>query len=332
VLPTALWLVLTYGWRKSVSRLAAIGAAAIVVAAPWLIHTTRTWGSPLRSDLDLLMSAHVDSWRYGDEFVRASHLPTPPPPVTQVLRQQPRLFAVHSAQGARAALRELVRGAADSSYLAAALLALIALLVAFRSPGVWRHPVFLAALAYIALFTAAMSPGGKHTEARYWALIYLVFAAALVTGLFRLGAEFRAGHRGWLHVGALTLASLYLAVSLTRSDYRMARFALSVNPQRRDFIEAASLINRTIAKGAPVVVGHYPYYYTAATGAQALSIPASSDDFLFSYMRKYHAGYVFLSREELDFWRPSWSSGRGPAFLQPIPAPPGYYLYRFTGT
>jgi len=71
---------------------------------------------------------------------------------------------------------------------------------------------------------------------------------------------------------------------------------------------AAAEVNRRFARGAPVVVGMTPYFYSIETSAVSLNFPDAPDDYLLRYMDRYRAQYVFLTREEIDYWRPAWRS------------------------
>jgi hypothetical protein len=57
-----------------------------------------------------------------------------------------------------------------------------------------------------------------------------------------------------------------------------------------------------------VVVGLEPYFYSVETSASGISFPESDDDFLFRFMDRYGARFIFLTDEELQLWRPQWRS------------------------
>ena len=82
----------------------------------------------------------------------------------------------------------------------------------------------------------------------------------------------------------------------------------SEDPDLVAYRAAAADVNRRFARGEPVVVGLTPYFYSIETSAVSLNFPDASDDYLLHYMDRYHARYVFLTGEEIDYWRPAWRS------------------------
>jgi hypothetical protein len=100
-------------------------------------------------------------------------------------------------------------------------------------------------------------------------------------------------------------------------------------PGKSAYLEASVRLSRGLAGGTPVVVGNYPYLYSLVTGTQALSIPYSDDAFLQSYMRKYHARFVFLTVAERRFWRPDWEKAL-PLFLAVRDTTGGFLVYEAT--
>jgi 4-amino-4-deoxy-L-arabinose transferase-like glycosyltransferase len=324
-----LWMA--HGWKKGASRLAMLGFVAAAVASPWLIHTARVWGSPLRSDNGIVMGAYVNTWKSSATFNRETHRPVPPPPYTKVLLENPGVFLAHYLAGFRPAVRELIRSTTDSDYVAAAVLALLATLIALYSPGTLRTPGFLGTLVYGAIFLAFEALGGAGAEGRYYILLQALFAAWLYTSLFKVWQEVRAGRRDWLCLGIVALWILYGAILLPRHDYELARDRRAVAPQNMEYMRMAERVNRDITNDAPVIVGDHAYYYTISTGAQALSIPESGDDYLRSYMKKYHVNYIFLSDAERQFWKPSWTQAGGlPQFIRLRANFDKYHVYQKT--
>jgi len=90
----------------------------------------------------------------------------------------------------------------------------------------------------------------------------------------------------------------------------------------RQWVEADTGENRgwmrdaadaTLTNHEPVVMGFYPYFYTYDTGAQALSISESSDEYLMKYdeylmkyMDQYNCRWIILTYREISFWKPDW--------------------------
>jgi 4-amino-4-deoxy-L-arabinose transferase-like glycosyltransferase len=325
------WLWLAHGWKRGASRLAILGLAAAATASPWLIHTARVWGSPLRSDNGVVMNAWLNTWKSGATFNRETHRPVPPPPYSKALLENPSGFLAHYVAGFRPAATEFIRSTSDSDYLLAAALALLATLITLYSPGALRTAGFLATLVYGAIFLGFEALGGAGAEGRYLILLQALFAAWLFSSLYTVWQEFQAGRRDWLRLGAVALGILYLAILLPRHDYEVARSRRAVTLENREYMRMAEQVNRDITHNAPVIVGDHAYYYTVSTGAQALSIPESTDGYLLSYMKKYHANYIFLSDAERRFWKPSWTQEGGlPEAIQLRANFGKYYVYQKT--
>ena len=326
------WLWLAHGWKRGALHLAVLGLAAAAVSSPWLIHVARVWGSPLRSDNSMVLSTWVNAWKHNSTFIRETHRPVPPPPYTKVLLENPADFLAHYLAGFRPSIRELIRSTSDSDYLAAVALGMLAMLITLYDPGALRTPEFLATVVYGAIFLGFEALTGGGAEGRYLVLLQALFAAWLFTSVYKVWLEFRAGRRDWLRLGIVTLGTLYVAILLPRHDYEVARSRRAVDHQNAEYMRMAERVNLDITHNAPVIVGDHAYYYTVSTGAQALSIPESSDDYLLSYMKKYGANYIFLSDAERQFWKSSWTRvGGTPEFIQLRANLGKYYVYQKTG-
>jgi hypothetical protein len=340
VLPgLGIWVLFTQGWRKAVPRMALFGLIAAAVATPWLIYSAKLWGSPLHSNTGSMMSAHVDSWKYGNEVTRAFHSPVAAAPYIEVFKQDPVRFVSHCLGGAVAATRELFRSTQGSMGVAVLptagralslgiLLALGIVAVIYR-PRVWRSPAMISVIVFSAIFVAFLSMGGVWAEGRYFLMIHVLFVAWLCVTLWDIWREYRGGGRPPLYTTALAAAALYAAVLLPMSDYRDARYQRSPNPERVEYARTVKNLDDTLLHGSPVIVGNYPFYYSFATKAQALAIPSSTDEYLLDFMDQYHADHVILSTSEQAFWRPTWTAGMLPVGLQVLGVGSrGYYIYK----
>jgi len=91
-------------------------------------------------------------------------------------------------------------------------------------------------------------------------------------------------------------------------------------------------LDETITHGSAVVL-YAPYFYSFDTGEQALSIPASGDEFLLQYMDRYRARWIFLTEQELSFWKPEWFGGTKlpPGICVRIILPEGKLFERIAG-
>jgi hypothetical protein len=318
VLPGLLvWAPMALGWRKAIPRMVVLAGAAAVVAAPWLIYSKKLWGEPLHSNAAAMTAAHVDSWQYGRMVTRGFHKPTPARPPAEVFKENPGRFVSEWARGIVPVLRELLRSTQGSVGVAVlptggraaslgVLVLLAAIAVLFR-PAVLRHPMTISIGAFTAVFVAVLSMGGTWTEGRYFILNHVFFVAWTGVTLYEIAKEYHGRRWPPLYVAGFALAALYIAVLLPISDYRDASYQRSVNADVAAYAQAARSVNEAITRAAPVVVGDYPYYYSAATKAQALAIPEATDEYLLSFMDRYAATHVVLSEKEREFWRPAWA-------------------------
>jgi hypothetical protein len=340
VLPgLAIWLLLTLGWRKATVRLVMIGLAATVISSPWLMHTAKVWGSPLRSDNGLLFASHLESRNFDGWTVRVWHRPVKPPPVGEVVKQHPFMVVNRILRGYVKVFRETVRGSAGvqgftvwnvTSILLLASLSVIALI---HDPGQYKTPTFIAILTYAATFTPVLAIAAPYYfESRYMILFYAVSVGWLMTTLSKVVVEFVRGQRDLLHVTVLGILVLYFVGLVPRSDCEIAAYLRSPDPYTLEYMQAAETLNSTIAHGAPVVVGFHPYFYALWTGSQALGIPESDDRYLLQFMKKYRAKYILLNDDELKFWRPAWISEAEPAPGIRLARSLGrYYVYEVIG-
>jgi hypothetical protein len=256
-------------------------------------------------------------------------MPDAPVPAGAIFRQDPVRFVKHYLRNAPACAGELIRSTAEASYAAAALLALLAIVCARWQRLSPRDPSLVSIVLYTAVFIFFLAVQVGGTTGRYFNLVDALLAVWLAICVRGAASAWAKGQRGFWPAAAFVLAALYLVVGLAPSDLRVVRDRRAVNPFLVQYTRAASLTDRQIAHGTPVVVGFYPYIYTVATGAQALTIPEASDDYLRLYMDKYHARTVLLSDAERAFWRPAWQTGAGvPQWLHPLGEEGGYWRYR----
>jgi hypothetical protein len=109
----------------------------------------------------------------------------------------------------------------------------------------------------------------------------------------------------------LALSALWWLGWTPYRDIALARQLMKCDDERIANQALVRDVDSRFTHGQPVVVGYHPYFFTQATHAPALAIPASDDAFLLGYMRKYHAHFVLLTRAERDFWRPAWRHPEG---------------------
>ncbi len=310
---TAMWMWRTHGWRKAITRGALVGSAALAVCTPWLLHTAKTWGSPLRSDNDYLMSIQAyTADLYNGAVERAWHSPATPAPFGQIVIEHTGAVTRRWLRGLVPFAKTVVRGGAAGSYPAAALLAILAAAIALQNRRSLATPGALGFLVYVATLVVLLAFSGTWMESRYFIAAYVVFSAWLIWGIFEAFRTFLENRRNFFSAGIAAAAASCFVFFFVPADLAIAREQRSPDLKENvPYMRVARLVNENIAHGGPVVVGHHPYLYSVATGAQALSIPESDDEYLLSYMRKYRARHVLLSEEELAFWRPAWTSSGG---------------------
>lgn len=330
----AVWLLMTFRLRGAAARLLLIASSAVLVCSPWLMHNKHVWNSPFRSDNGLILASHLESRNYGDRVVRVWHLPEAPPSALHAIETAPKLVMIRTAMGGIRAVREFIRAAGGPGGITASnifrlsVLFGLTLLAFLQSPGILRSAGFISLAVYSIMMIGVIAPQSEYTESRYFALIYTLFAVWLAAQLwnrFTSRAPVRSGGAAWAEV---TMAVIFMGLCIAPADYELARYMRSVDTEALAYMDAAQVLNRTVAHGSPVVVGNHPYFYTMVTGSQALSIPQSDDPYLLRYMAKYHARYIFLSEEERNFWKPGWESGNGAANgIHARPKIGPYYVY-----
>jgi 4-amino-4-deoxy-L-arabinose transferase-like glycosyltransferase len=330
VIPAVLvWALMVYGFRKAVSRTALMAVVALLVCAPWLIHTTKTWGSPLRSDSGYMLSTHAYyAWTFNPfSHVRAWHSPTPPLSFGELIRKYPREVAMRWVKNLVPAARIMVSGSVGRSIPCLALLLIVTLLVGFRERRAFLSVEGAACLVYFLTFFGALSISGPFMEPRYFILGYVLFASWLFSRLLQLGASVASGNREPPAMAAVAVAVCYGVFFLLPIDYEVARRGRCPDlVENVPYQRAARMFNERIIHGKPVIVGDHPYLYSIYTGGQALSIPESDDKYLVRYMRKYGARHILLSEEERAFWRPGWADSL-PEDIELVDQADGYFLY-----
>jgi hypothetical protein len=145
-------------------------------------------------------------------------------------------------------------------------------------------------------------------------VLAVFFALLLTAGAVWAAAGWRAAGPGGraLRLALLGLSAVLWLGFVPYRDAVLLRRGAAVNPEQEAYLALCREVNERYGRGRPVVVGYQPYFYTLATSAPSLSIPESDDAYLLAYMRRYHARHVFLTREELAFWRPAWLGPGGP--------------------
>lgn len=328
VIPAVMvWMLLMFGWRKTISRGLLLGAAGFIVCLPWFIHNYRTWGNPFRSDNGYLLATHgYYTEAYGIEPPRIWHMPTAPEPLGKMARQHPGVVIRRWLKNLVPFTRIIVSGAAARSIPALALLVMLTGMLAVRYRRDFWGPEAVAFLVYMAAFYAGLSLIGAYLEPRYMMLGYLLFAVWLFHGILRSALELQS-QRSPMAITVVAVGGLYIVGFLLPSDYAAATVSRSISTAENEpYSRTARLLNNEVTHGAPTIVGDHPYLYTTFTGAQSLCIPNADDAYLLTYMRKYKAQFILLSDPEREYWRPDWKNGP-PAGISVIRREGAYTLY-----
>jgi hypothetical protein len=325
------WMVLALGVRKTAVRAALMTVVGLAICSPWLIHTARTWGSPLRSDGDYMFSTHAYYAHKFEPFsaVHVWHTPTPPLKPGEVIRLYPGEVWKAWSSKVWMSFKMILAGACYKSIPALGVLLLLAALVAWRERRSLWSPEAAAFLVYFLTFFAAVSILGPYLEPRYFIFGYTLFAAWLWMHLLRMASSVPGGERSPGVSAPLVLAGGFLVLFLLPQGYHVAQEARYPNPGLERYRQAALRFDHDVVHGAPVVVGFHPYLYTMYTGAPALGIPNADDAYLLRYMEKYGARHVLLSEYERGFWKPAWNAGPPPG-LRLVRESNGYFLYERT--
>lgn len=299
------YLVLKHRSWLALRRLAEIAIAAVIVASPWLIHTKIQWGSYLRSDSEYAVVQNLAADKFhGSSLFRFWHSPEPPPRLTAFIRESPAAFARHVATGAvKVARRTLSWWSLGSIPVAAFMAACIAVW------GLGRGRFLTPEAAGVAVFAAAsfglLAIRADSFEERYIAPVTVFYALFSALGAWRLWQLAGTPERRAVAAAAIGIVWGLLIPSRAWQTYV---HTYRSSPSLVAYRSAASEVDRRFARGTPVVVGNEPYFYTVETKRVALSIPDGPDDVLLRYMDKYGSRFVFLTGQELDFWRPAWRS------------------------
>lgn len=322
------FLLLQESPRGAARRGARLAAAALVVVLPWLIHTTVVWGSPLRSDASYYLWQHYHAIRHNDgNVVVYWHSPDTPPSMAEVLRNEPgeltefywsKLKHMPKAIGVGWFSGGQEVGAAESldNVQAAALLGALFLAAAGLAVAKWKRerlltPPRVAGAVYVATVILALAPRGETLEIRYFTPPSILVALFVMSGtLSAVDLVLRGRILARLVGCVLVLAAAVFWLDYVRPrDVYVAKALYTRNDWTAWQLDIARKVDAEYLHGQPVVVGHFPYYYTFATGAPSLAMPAADEAYLMRYMERYGVRHVFLLDSEMG-WRWDWVQGR----------------------
>ena len=299
----ALWMVRRRGLTRGLTGGVLIGAASLIVATPWLVHTARVRGGPLVSDASYywLMDYHAAHTNRGvDQYFRSME---PPPSGATVLRTDPAGLLSFGLRGAGTTVKRALGGLAEWDKVAALAL-LLALGAGAMSLAKSALSLEVVAGALVWLLTvAALAVRGPSVEARYFS-VGNTFLCLLLLVPF---ATTLTGWRRWLRAPI----AVYVAVTLVPQDLRLTRFMLTPDSSLAGFRAYAQEVARTMPDSS-AAVSHLPYLFAYHTGRRAVSPPYPGKPLLLEVMGRYHASVVMLPTDSLGYFYPG-----SPAALAP---------------
>jgi len=321
MLPAALVLLIgKEGWPAACRRLGVAGLVAVLVCSPWLWHTYVVWGQPLRSDASYYLLQDYLAKRHGNDIERFWHSIDTPPSLGELARREPGPLLRHWLAGLPVTMYTLVAKFSYGNWLMAGLLVMLSLYAIGKFvfiPELRRRflPELTASVLYGLTLVGVFALRYRSLETRYFAVLALLLALLLAATVWALAEELGAGRR--MVAGPLLLAAGgFWLVFVPFLDVRHFFESRLPQPERAEYFALAPQVNARFGDQGPMVVGFAPYFYTLATGAPALAIPEADDDYLRAYMERYGARYVFLTRKEINFWKPHWLQPGGlPAWL-----------------
>jgi hypothetical protein len=299
----AVYLFMRFRPRDAVARGAMIGVGVIVVATPWLLHTKAVWGSYLRSDASYSIVQDFATEKYGS-VVKFRHATEPPPTLTAFVREAPAAAARRIATGTLKVTKRTL-GWWSLHNIFVALVMGIGLLAWCLNPRRLLSPEGVGLIVFGACTLVMLGILGDSFEERYvqtFTVLYALFALLGYVELWRQ-VQSRSAH--------LVLAAAFVivwAVIIPLRAIDAYRYWYATDPALVAYRSASAEVDRRFAQGTPVVVGLDPYFYSIETFTPAINFPDASDEFLFRFMDRYGARYVFLTASELELWRPSWRS------------------------
>lgn len=312
ILPGLLWWV----WRTRTRREAATASlifalTALLIAAPWLVHTQQTWGSALRSDAGYYLLQDYFARPFAGDVTKFWRSLTPPPSLLQILSSDAKGFLLHTISGAPRLMVNLAAGLAEGSHWAALLLFALLVLATVYSRRHWRNPEFQAGFLIVAATTFSLLLRARTLEIRYFsvATVLLVLWMLLpLRGYFSIQSTTpRRRLRLPLAVGLV----LYALVFLTTQDRHSFHELTQISPE----VSAYRTLAQEVAHAFPderAVITNQPYFYTYYTKRPALSPPHVGKPELLRFMEQYSVQLLLLPTGGLDYYYPGFPASLAP--------------------
>lgn len=279
-----------------------IGAGGLLVASPWLLHTKRVWGSYLRSDAGYSIVQDFATDHYGS-VVKFRHAVEPPPTLSDFVAAAPAAAARRVAVGTlKVAKRGLGWWSLHNVVIALTMAGGVLLWCLNRRRVL--SPEGIALLLFGATTLVMLAILGDSFEERYALTFTVLYALFSILGWWLI-VQRQNGRRRAFAAGIFALVWVVLIPFYVVREYR---YWYAPDSAHATYRAAAAEVNSRFAKGSPVIVGLDPYFYSVETFTSGISFPEASDEFLFRFMDRYGARFIYLTDEELDLWRPEWRS------------------------
>ena len=298
------YLLLRFDLRTAASRLTVMLIAAVLISSPWLVHTKRVWGSFFRSDSGYAMVQVLAAKKsHQNSVVRFWHSTEAPASLGTFVLDAPAAVIRQVTIGTFIIAKRTL-GWWSMHSVPIALVLLGGLLVWTFERRRWWSPEAAAFTVFAVTTVVVLSIRAEEFEERYVDTLTILFAIFAVAGCWRAWQRSTRTLRPLCALALVVVWAALIPVGIVKTYSQTYAPDAALTAYRA----AASEMDRRYAQGQPVVVGMVPYFYALETRSPALNFPDASDEFLLRYMDKYNARYVFLTRDELQFWRPSWTS------------------------
>jgi 4-amino-4-deoxy-L-arabinose transferase-like glycosyltransferase len=290
------WAFRKFPLGQSVRFIGLAFAAFLIVISPWLLHTYRVWGSPLRSDANLMILQDYYARSFGGDINAYWRSLSPPPSAGTILKTQlPEFTRFYLHQILRLPY-SIVARLTDwrKIYLLPLAGLMIAGLVAARR--FWRTFEFQAGLVLVVATLAVLNVRANTFELRYLGPALIV---ALLLPMVTLNDIFAPASKPYeraiafmaiLCFAGMSLMDVALYRDMTKSSEENIRV-------RQEVLDVAQYFPGTI------IIAN-PYYFSYYTGRTALSPPVADKNDLLRYMDKYSVRYMALPTANLSYYYP----------------------------
>ena len=313
-----------FGWKQTVVDGAKTAAVVVLVASCWLIHTWVVWGNPLRSDSSYYLLQDYHAQNYDNDVLRYWHSVEEPAGLRSVLLEEGQTFLAFTLRGIPVLGYNIIAKWTDYQELFALLLvmlglaAFVMLVTSYRSrnradcEARTLLPEMSALVTYGLTTVAIFSIRAASVEIRYLAVLSVFFGIVVtVPGVQSCENLLKRKHLVLSGLTFLCFIAFWLGFA-ARKDITFLQSSFAKDERSANYFELTKAVQADVEGEDPIVVGSSPYYYTLFTNRRSLSFPQANDDFLRGYMDRYGVRYVFLTRKELEFWRPEWVAANGP--------------------